>query len=69
MNKQFQGQLIDVNTVKRIIGYRSTQSVYNLMARSGLPRPVSIGDGRTKRWIEAEINNWVQAQIESNRQA
>ncbi|MGE4370101.1 MAG: helix-turn-helix transcriptional regulator [Burkholderiaceae bacterium] len=68
MNKQFRGQLIDINSVKRITGFRSTQTIYNKMNDEGFPRPVAVGV-RTKRWIQEEVFEWVEARIEASRKS
>lgn len=66
MNTQNQTVLIDINAVKRQTGFRSTQTIYTKMNEEGYPRPISVGD-RTKRWIAAEIEAWIQARIEASR--
>jgi prophage regulatory protein len=66
MNTQNQTVLIDINAVKRQTGFRSTQTIYTKMNEEGFPRPISVGD-RTKRWIAAEIESWIQARIEASR--
>jgi predicted DNA-binding transcriptional regulator AlpA len=36
------------------------------MNEEGFPRPISVG-ARTKRWIMAEVEAWIQARIEASR--
>ena len=57
--------LLDVGAVKRTTGYRSATSIYTLMAEHGFPKPISIG--RTKRWIESEIQAWIADRVTSER--
>lgn len=45
---------------------RST--IYLRIAEGSFPKPVSLG-GRAVGWIEAEVNDWLNQQIESSRQA
>ena len=66
MQTQNKTVLIDINAVKRQTGFKSTQSIYTKMNEEGLPRPISVG-ARTKRWVEAEIESWIQAKIEASR--
>ncbi len=63
---RFHGRLVDINGVKQITGFRSTQTVYNKMSLEDFPRPISVGV-RTKRWIEEEVFEWVDARIEASR--
>lgn len=60
--------LLDIRDVKTRTGYRSSQSIYNLMARANFPRPVAMGN-RSKRWVEAEIESWIQSRIADSREA
>ena len=66
MNADTQTVLIDINAVKRQTGFRSTQTIYTKMNEEGFPRPISVG-ARTKRWILAEVESWIQARIEASR--
>ena len=66
MNTQTQTVLIDINAVKRQTGFRSTQTIYTKMNEEGFPRPISCGV-RTKRWVAAEVEAWIQARIEASR--
>ncbi|MGA0584615.1 MAG: helix-turn-helix transcriptional regulator [Castellaniella sp.] len=68
MVTQNQTVLIDINAVKRQTGFRSTQTIYTKMNEEGFPRPISVG-ARTKRWIMAEVEAWIQDKIESSRAA
>ena len=68
MNADTQTVLIDINAVKRQTGFRSTQTIYTKMDEEGFPRPIPVGV-RTKRWIAAEVEAWIQAKIEASRNA
>lgn len=41
----------------------STTAIYDRMNAGRFPRPVGIGMGHGKRWIEAEVDAWVLARI------
>lgn len=66
MSVDTQTVLIDINAVKRQTGFRSTQTIYTKMNEEGFPRPISVG-ARTKRWILAEVESWIQARIDASR--
>lgn len=58
--------LIDINAVKQQTGFRSTQTIYTKMNEENFPRPISCGI-RTKRWLAAEVESWIQARIKASR--
>ena len=60
--------LLDINAVKQLTCFRSTQTIYNKMERENFPRPISCG-ARTKRWLASDVEAWIQAQIKASRQA
>jgi prophage regulatory protein len=41
----------------------STTTLYDRMAKGKFPRPVGLGDGIGKRWIEAEVEQWMGDRI------
>ena len=41
----------------------STSAIYERMTAGVFPRPVGLGLGAGKRWIEQEIDAWVIARI------
>ena len=59
--------LLNINDIKDLTGYKSKQSIYNIMEEDGFPRPIDVGS-RSKRWIASEVENWIQAKIEASRQ-
>ena len=59
--------LLNINDIKDLTGYKSKQSIYNIMEEDGFPRPIDVGS-RSKRWIASEVENWTQAKIEASRQ-
>ena len=64
---QNQTVLLNINDIKDLTGYKSKQSIYNIMEEDGFPRPIDVGS-RSKRWIASEVENWIQAKIEASRQ-
>lgn len=46
----------------------SRSTIYLRMAEGRFPQPVSLG-GRAVGWIEAEVNEWLNQQIEASRKA
>lgn len=65
MNTDNQNRLLDIQAVKAATGFRSTTSVYALMRERNFPKPITIG--RTNRWIDAEVQAWINQQIVSAR--
>lgn len=59
-------ELLELAVVKQRTGFRSTQTIYNKMAEEDFPRPIAVGT-RTKRWVAAEVENWIQSRIEASR--
>lgn len=46
----------------------SRSTIYLRISEGRFPRPVSLG-GRAVGWIEAEINDWLDHQIDISRNA
>jgi len=46
----------------------SRSTIYLRISEGSFPKPVSLG-GRAVGWVEAEINAWLNRQIEHSRQA
>jgi prophage regulatory protein len=46
----------------------SRSTIYLRVSQGTFPRPVSLG-GRAVGWLEAEIQEWLQRQIEASRKA
>ena len=65
MNTETQNRLLDVGSIKRLTGFKSTTSVYTLMRERDFPKPIAIG--RTNRWVESEVQGWISQQIQSSR--
>jgi prophage regulatory protein len=43
--------------------------LYARIKAGTFPKPVKLGDGRAVGWVEAEIDEWLTAQIEKSRKA
>ena len=46
----------------------SRSTIYLRISEGRFPKPVSLG-GRAVGWVETEINDWLNQQIESSRKA
>jgi len=46
----------------------SRSTIYLRISEGNFPKPISLG-GRAVGWVEAEINAWLNRQIEHSRQA
>jgi len=67
MNNTTQNVLLNIQDVKRSIGFKSTTSVYALMREQNFPKPLTIG--KTNRWLEFEVQAWIQSRIAKSRGA
>lgn len=47
----------------------SRSTIYARIAEGSFPRPIDLGGGRAVGWIEAEIDAWLQARIDSSRKS
>ena len=48
----------------------SRSTIYLRISESRFPKPISLGDGDRARavgWIEEEVNDWLNQQIEASR--
>ena len=45
----------------------SRSTIYARIAEGTFPPPINLGGARAVGWIEAEIEAWLQAQIETSR--
>ena len=45
----------------------SRSTIYLRIAENRFPKPISLG-GRAVGWIESEIDDWLNEQIEASRQ-
>ena len=57
--------ILRLPTVKARTGL-SRSTIYLRISEGRFPKPVSLG-GRAVGWIEAEINDWLNQQIEASR--
>ncbi|WP_376697239.1 helix-turn-helix transcriptional regulator [Wenzhouxiangella sp. EGI_FJ10305] len=46
----------------------SRSTIYLRIAEGTFPKPISLG-GRAVGWIESEVDDWLEQQIEASRQA
>jgi len=46
----------------------SRSTIYLRISEGSFPKPISLG-GRAVGWIEAEVDDWVNQQIEASRKA
>jgi prophage regulatory protein len=57
--------ILRLPTVKASTGL-SRSTIYLRVSQGTFPRPVRLG-GRAVGWLEAEIQGWLQRQIEASR--
>ena len=59
--------ILRLPTVKARTGL-SRSTIYLRISEGRFPKPVSLG-GRAVGWVEAEITDWLNQQIETSRKA
>lgn len=59
--------ILRLPTVKARTGL-SRSTIYLRISEGRFPKPVSLG-GRAVGWVEAEITEWLNQQIEASRKA
>jgi prophage regulatory protein len=60
-------RILRLPTVKTRTGL-SRSTIYLRVSQGTFPRPVRLG-GRAVGWLEAEVQEWLQRQIEASRKA
>lgn len=58
-------RIIRLPELKQLIGL-SRSSIYLRISKGSFPKPISLG-GRSVGWIELEISDWLNHQIEVSR--
>lgn len=58
--------ILRLPTVKDRTGL-SRSTIYLRIAEGRFPKPISLGD-RAVGWVESEIDDWLQEQIDASRQ-
>ena len=58
--------ILRLNDVKSRTGL-SRSTIYARMAEGVFPSTISLG-GRSVGWVESEINDWINARVQSSRQ-
>ena len=61
------------HTILRLLAVKartglSRSTIYARVSQGSFPKPVSLG-ARAVGWVEAEVQEWLQRQIESSRKA
>jgi prophage regulatory protein len=61
------------HTILRLLAVKartglSRSTIYARVSQGTFPKPVSLG-ARAVGWVEAEVQEWLQRQIESSRKA
>ncbi|MCG7867613.1 MAG: AlpA family transcriptional regulator [Candidatus Thiodiazotropha taylori] len=59
--------ILRLPTVKARTGL-SRSTIYLRISEDSFPKPISLGN-RAVGWVEAEINEWLDQQIEASRKA
>lgn len=52
-------KLLDINGVKKIMGWKSNNSIYLAMEKHDFPKQIKV-TSRTVRWNQEEIEKWIK---------
>lgn len=58
-------QILRLASIKNLTGL-SRSTIYQRIAEKRFPKPISLG-GRAVGWVHAEIDEWIEQQIETSR--
>lgn len=59
-------RLLPLAEVENRVGLRKT-AIYERIGREEFPKPVTLGT--TVRWVESEVDDWIDARIRERDQA
>ena len=73
MTEMFEPDLEAAPRILRLPGVQartglSRSSIYLRISQGRFPKPISLGE-RAVGWVESEVNEWLNRQIEASRQA
>ncbi|ELY6244202.1 AlpA family transcriptional regulator [Citrobacter youngae] len=57
-------QFIDMAFITRLLGV-SDKWIYRLIKEGIFPKPIKLG--RSSRWLQSEVEAWLQARIDESR--
>ncbi len=57
-------QFIDMAFITRLLGV-SDKWIYRLIKEGIFPKPIKLG--RSSRWLQSEVEAWLQARIDASR--
>ncbi|EKK3999125.1 AlpA family transcriptional regulator [Cronobacter sakazakii] len=57
-------QFIDMEFITRLLGV-SDKWIYRLIKEGIFPKPIKLG--RSSRWLQSEVEAWLQARIDESR--
>lgn len=58
-------QFVDMTFITRLTGL-TDKWFYKLIKDGEFPKPIKLG--RSSRWLQSEVERWVQARIDASRQ-
>ena len=58
-------KLLRLGGVRERVPY-SRSTIYSLIKLGKFPKPISLGE-RAVAWLEADIDEWIRARVESGR--
>ncbi len=61
----FEDQFVDMAFITRLLGV-SNKWIYRLIKDGVFPKPIKLG--RSSRWLQSEVESWLQERISQSRQ-
>ncbi|WP_370602822.1 helix-turn-helix transcriptional regulator [Escherichia coli] len=61
----FEDQFVDMAFITRLLGV-SDKWIYRLIKDGIFPKPIKLG--RSSRWLQSEVEAWLQERIAQSRQ-
>ena len=59
-------RLLTINDVIERVSFKKTK-LYNWIKEGKFPKPISIADTRSVRWVESDVETWIMNQISLNK--
>lgn len=59
-------KLLNINTVLDYTGFKKS-TLYKWISENRFPKPITIGNSRSVRWIDNDVERWINEQISNNQ--
>ena len=59
-------KLLTVNTVLDYTGFKKS-TLYTWIRENRFPKPITLHGSRSVRWVDTDVQNWINEQISLNK--